>query len=62
MSNKQLRIVELLKRYAVESPITHKHAACLVRNGKILKITTNSAYSHAEEKLFWCKQAGQCLL
>ena len=61
MSKKQYRIIQLLISYALESNLHYKHAACLVRGGKIIKIGINSPFIHAEEKILKYKNKGVTL-
>jgi pyrimidine deaminase RibD-like protein len=49
MSRKQQRLLRLLAATAALAIPAHKHAAAIVRNGKILALTCNTIYHHAEE-------------
>ena len=49
MSLKLHRLLSVLHSYSSGIPSSHRHVAALVRNGKIVAIATNRAFSHAEE-------------
>ena len=49
MSRKLERLLTLLRHRAFAVAGPYRHAAALVRNGRIVAIATNSPYCHAEE-------------
>ena len=51
LSNKQFQILRYLMQLAMEGTMAQRHASCLVKGGKILRVGVNSYTSHAEEKV-----------
>lgn len=63
MSRKQFQIIQQLAQHALDGQMNHKHAACIVKGGKVMRVAINSCSGHAEQLLLFQKgHERSCLL